>query len=50
MFHKLMRDINHATKSINVMYYIVKDDMVGKKFLEALTQKAREGVEVKRCV
>ena len=47
MFHKLMRDINHATKSINVMYYIVKDDMVGKKFLEALTQKAREGVEVK---
>lgn len=47
MFHKLLRDINHATKSVNVMYYIIKDDMVGKKFLEALTEKAREGVEVR---
>ena len=47
MFHRLIRDLNHATKSINVMYYIVKDDMVGRKFLETLTQKAREGVEVR---
>lgn len=47
MFESLLHDINCATKSINVMYYIIKDDKVGKRFLEALTKKAREGVEVR---
>lgn len=47
MFHHLMQDMRKAEKSINVMYYIVKDDMVGKKFLRILTQKASEGVEVR---
>ncbi len=29
MFENLLHDINCATKTINVMYYIIKDDKVG---------------------
>lgn len=47
MFHHLMQDIRRAEKSINIMYYIIKDDMVGRKFLRVLTEKARQGVEVR---
>ena len=31
----------------NIMYFIIKNDAVGRRFLQALTQKAREGVEVR---
>lgn len=47
MFEELIRDINHATKSVNVMSYIIKDDKVGRAFIDALTEKAKEGVEVR---
>ena len=47
MIENLLHDINCATKTINVMYYIIKDDKVGKRLLEALTKKAKEGVEVR---
>lgn len=47
MFHSLMRDIRNAKEYINVEYYIIKDDMVGHRLLDALVQKARQGVEVR---
>lgn len=47
MYHRLLRDIKNAKESIDVEYYIIKDDMVGRKFLRVLTQKAEEGVEVR---
>ena len=47
MFARLLQDINSAERIIHVMYYIIKDDRVGKAFLEALTKKAKEGVEVR---
>lgn len=47
MFYQLIRDIKNAKDSIDVEYYIIKDDMVGKHFLDMLTQKAEEGVEVR---
>ena len=47
VFGELIRDIQHATKSVNIMTYILKDDKVGEYFINALTEKAREGVEVR---
>lgn len=46
-FRMLLRDIENATSSINIMYFIIKNDAVGRRFLAALTKKAREGVEVR---
>ena len=46
-FRTLLRDIENATTSINIMYFIIKNDAVGRRFLDALTKKAREGVEVR---
>ncbi|MEG1583680.1 MAG: cardiolipin synthase [Anaerovorax sp.] len=43
----LLDDIAKATESINVMYYIVKYDETGRSLLQALTEKAKEGVEVR---
>lgn len=50
MYHNMIKDIKNASKSVNVMYYIIKDDMVGKKFINLLTQKAKDGVEVRLLV
>ena len=47
MFYALMQDIRAAEHSINIQYYIIKDDMVGHKLLTALTEKAEEGVSVR---
>ena len=33
--------------SINIQYYIIKDDTVGHKLITALTEKAEEGVSVR---
>ncbi|HEY5563715.1 MAG TPA: cardiolipin synthase [Clostridiaceae bacterium] len=47
-FSRIFADIEKATKSIEVLYYIfrAKDD-IGKKFISLLEVKARQGVEVK---
>ena len=47
MFRSLVKDIQHANKSVNVMTYILKDDKVGSALIDILTDKAREGVEVR---
>lgn len=46
MFDTLLTDIRNAESSINVLYFIIKPDEVGKRLLRTLTEKAREGVEV----
>lgn len=46
-FKTLMKDIDNATSSINIMYFIIKNDVVGRRMINALTKKAREGVEVR---
>lgn len=43
----LLEDIKHATKTINIMYYIVKNDGAGRMLIEALTEKAMQGIEVR---
>ena len=46
-FKSLIKDIENATTSINIMYFIIKNDVVGRRLIDALTVKAREGVEVR---
>jgi len=46
-FRSLLDDIKGAKTSINVMYFIIKNDHVGQALLAALTEKAREGVQVR---
>ena len=44
MFAQLLKDIGQAKASVNVMYFIIKNDLVGRKLIEALTEKASAGV------
>ena len=50
MFESLCRDIGNARYTIKLCYYIVRDDFVGRRLIELLTQKAREGVKVRLLV
>lgn len=43
----LKKDLLRAKHSINMLYYIFADDIVGNEILNILTQKAKEGVKVK---
>lgn len=43
----LVEDIKKAKKSVNVEFFIIKRDKTGRDFIDVLTQKAREGVEVR---
>ncbi|MGN0704061.1 MAG: cardiolipin synthase [Lentihominibacter sp.] len=47
MFDTMMHDIKNARETINIMFFIVKNDETGRQFIDALTKKAREGVEVR---
>jgi cardiolipin synthase len=50
MFDALIEDINRASYSINVEYFIVKNDAVGRRLIAALTEKARQGVETRLLI
>ena len=46
-FDSLIKDIKNAKLTINIMYFIVKNDSMGRLLIDSLTQKAKEGVEVR---
>lgn len=46
-FDALFESISNAKKYIYMEYYIVKGDEIGRKVIERLTEKVKEGVEVK---
>lgn len=46
-FDKLIKDINKAKHHIHVTYYIFKADGIGTRLLNALEERAENGVEVK---
>ena len=46
----LLKDIEEATSSVNVEFYIVKGDEVGNALIKALEKKAAEGVDVRFLV
>lgn len=46
-FDSLIRDIKEAKRNIHLQYYIFRDDKLGQKLIDLLTEKAREGVKVR---
>lgn len=46
-FNALLADIAAARRYINLQYYIIANDHIGSHLLEALMQKARQGVKVR---
>ncbi|WP_102348942.1 cardiolipin synthase [Bacillus sp. Marseille-P3661] len=46
-FNQLFKDIEAATDHIHIQYYIIKNDNLGSKLINALTKKALEGVKVR---
>lgn len=46
-FSMLFKDIEDAIDHIHLQYYIIKKDQLGKKLIEVLIKKAKEGVKVR---
>lgn len=46
-FDALLADIRQATNHIHIQYYIIHDDGLGTELVAALTEKAREGLDVR---
>ncbi|UOQ48204.1 cardiolipin synthase [Gracilibacillus caseinilyticus] len=46
-FDALFHDINKAKKEINIQYYIIQTDSLGKKLRDILTEKAKNGVKIR---
>lgn len=46
-FTRLLEDIEKAKHHVHVTYYILRDDKIGTALIEALEEKAKQGVEVK---
>lgn len=46
-FDQMLADISRAEHHIHVTYYIFRGDQIGLKLVQALEQKASQGVEVK---
>lgn len=46
-FDVLLKSLNKAKKSINIEFYIFKNDEIGTKILDILEEKAKNGVEVR---
>lgn len=49
-YRVLIEEVHRARESIYIGTYIFKNDATGRALLEALTQKAREGVRVKLLI
>lgn len=45
-FDQLITDIQQASSSIHMMFFIVKNDKIGQRVLQALKAKAEQGVSV----
>lgn len=46
-FKALLESVSNAKEYIYIEYYIIKSDGIGTKIIDKLTEKAKEGVEVK---
>ena len=49
-FDSLINDLKNAKQTINVMYFILKNDSMGRLLINTLTEKAREGIEVRLLI
>lgn len=46
-FETLINDIKRAKSFIHIEYYIMRNDNLGKRLVDELTKKAKEGVEIR---
>src|SRR5574344_1099717 len=46
-FENLLTDVRNASSTINLEFYIFENDKTGKTLIKALTEKAKQGVEVR---
>ena len=46
-FATLKRDIENASESVYLQYYIIQDDRIGMEIADLLIKKAKEGVDVR---
>lgn len=49
-FRKIFEAINHAEKHVHVQTFIFRHDGLGEQFIDLLTRKVRDGVEVRLLV
>ncbi|MDO5517715.1 MAG: phospholipase D-like domain-containing protein [Clostridium sp.] len=49
-FNDLIQDIKHAEKFINIEYYIFRFDKLGSYLIDILSEKVKEGIEVRLLV
>ena len=47
MFAFMKEDIRRAKKHVHLLYYIIRNDTLGRELVALLTKKAQEGVEVR---
>src|SRR3712207_598334 len=47
LFRSLLSSIKNAKNHIHMVYYIIKNDSLGNYIMDALTEKAAQGVEVR---
>lgn len=43
----LLSDIENAKESINILYFIIRNDVIGNRLIDLLCKKAAEGVQVR---
>lgn len=46
-FDTMIGDIGNAQEEVNIQYYIIKRDALGKRLLDALLERAKAGVKVR---
>ncbi len=46
-FESLLEDIKNAKSFVHIQYYLMHSDKLGTRIMEALAEKAKQGVEVK---
>lgn len=46
-YENLINDIKSAKESINILYFIIRNDMIGNCLIDILKEKATEGVKVR---
>jgi cardiolipin synthase len=47
IFKAMLEEIKSAKRFVHMEFYMIRNDAIAKEFKEALTQKAKEGLEVK---
>jgi len=46
-YETLLSDIEEATENINILYFIIRNDIIGNRLVDLLAKKAREGVKIR---